>query len=153
KANTYYVQALLDHDFYQQNHAVGPGNFYSEVTKVSLDPATGGVVELKLTKVVRATRYQENLRLPEVAVRSKILEEFHGREVIERATVVLPASYMDEPKRRYPVIYVIPGFGGTHRQGIQRYENEAPPKVPGETEFIRVLLSGNCKWGHHVYAD
>ena len=23
----------------------------------------------------------------------------------------------------------------------------------GETDFIRVLLDGQCEWGHHEYAD
>jgi enterochelin esterase-like enzyme len=153
KPDTYYVQALLDHDFYYQNHATGPGNFYSEVVKVRLDPAAGSVVELNLNKVVPEPRFRESRWLREVTVRSQLLEKFHGREVIERATVVLPASYDDEPERRYPVIYIIPGFGGTHRQLMQQYEVGPPQKNAGETEFIRVLLSGNCKWGHHVYAD
>lgn len=155
KAGTYYVQALLDLDFYYQNHAQGPGNLYSEVLQARLDPTTGGVVELKLTKVIPEPRFQETRWLREVKVRSQLLEKFHGREVIERATVVLPASYDDEQQqqRRYPVIYIIPGFSGTHKQGIQQYGNAPPQKVEGETEFIRVLLSGNCKWGHHVYAD
>jgi len=150
---TYYVQALFDHDFYFQNHAKGPGNFYSDVAQIRLDPAETGVIRLKLTKVVPEPRYEERRWLREVTVRSQLLEKFHGREVIERATIVLPASYDLEERRRYPVIYVIPGFGGTHRQGVQQYESAPPPKIEGETEFIRVMLSGNCKWGHHVYAD
>ena len=27
------------------------------------------------------------------------------------------------------------------------------PREDGEAEFIRVLMTGECKWGHHVYAD
>jgi hypothetical protein len=50
------------------------------------------------------------------------------------------------------VIYNIPGFGGSHRDALG-YANGPPPPGEGETEFIRVMLSGQCKWGHHVYAD
>jgi hypothetical protein len=66
--------------------------------------------------------------------------------------VALPPSYFDEPNRRYPVIYIIPGFSGSHRDS-GRYAEGSPPAGEGEVEFIRVLLSGQCKWGHHVYAN
>src|SRR4029077_10681742 len=44
------------------------------------------------------------------------------------------------------------GFGGTHRPSLQ-YRDAAPQAGEGEAEVIRVVLSGNCKWGHHVDAD
>src|SRR5438046_868024 len=81
----------------------------------------------------------------------RLLSDFHGREVVERAAVVLPDSYLHEPERRYPVVFSIPGFGGTHREALRRW-NSAPKAGDGEVEFIRVALSGNCQWGHHCYA-
>ena len=33
------------------------------------------------------------------------------------------------------------------------YPNGAPPLEAGEVEVIRVLLSGDCRWGHHAFAD
>ena len=33
--------------------------------------------------------------------------------------MVLPASYYDQPERRYPVIFLVPGFGGSHRDALQ----------------------------------
>jgi S-formylglutathione hydrolase FrmB len=72
--------------------------------------------------------------------------------VIERAAVVLPASYFEQPERRYPAIYMVPGFGGSYRDGLQ-FARGPPQADPGEEEFIRVMLDGQCEWGHHVYAD
>jgi pimeloyl-ACP methyl ester carboxylesterase len=89
--------------------------------------------------------------LQEVVIRSDCLSRFHGRDIHEYAGVVLPDSYATSPDRRYPVIYVIPGFGGSHRDAA-RYA-KSRPREAGEAEFIRVMLSGDCKWGHHVYAD
>ena len=48
------------------------------------------------------------------------------------------------------MIYEITGFGGSYWDALYQ---RAPPPAAGETEFIRVLLDGQCQWGHHVYAD
>jgi pimeloyl-ACP methyl ester carboxylesterase len=67
--------------------------------------------------------------------------------------VVLPPTYQRDTARRYPVLYIVPGFGGTHYDAARLYPTGAPPAEEGDAEFIRVLLSGDCKWGHHVFAD
>ena len=64
----------------------------------------------------------------------------------------MPAGYDEHPERRYPVVYEIPGFGGTYWPP-QRERDAAPKPDEDEVDFIRVYLSGDCKWGHHVYAD
>lgn len=151
-AGEYYVQAILDHDFYSQHHARGVGNLYSQVRKCTLDPKSPQTVALVIDQVVRAEPFPENEHVKEVVLRSELLSRFHGREVLERAAVVLPASYTERPEARYPVVYLIPGFGGSHRDALV-YAGGPPPAGEGEVEFIRVMLSGQCKWGHHVYAD
>jgi len=151
-AGKFRVQAMLDHDFYAQNHARGVGNFYSDAAEFSIDPATPAMRDLTLNKIVTADPFPESAWVREIVLPSKLLGQFFGREVLERATVVLPAGYDEHPHRRYPVIYQIPGFGGSHRPSSQ-YRSAAPQAAEGETDFIRVLLSGQCKWGHHVYAD
>ncbi len=191
---TYRVQALLDHDFYYQHHALGPGNLYSEVKTVRIvagpsstatadrrsdddsrnpqpaetgpsttetnSPADGSSsspgqspLSLVLDRVVQPRPLPQNRWLHPVQLRSERLSQFHQRDVIMRAMVVLPASYEHAPDRRYPVLYVIGGFGSTLERMARRYRNGPPPVAEGQAEFIRVLLSGNCKWGHHVYAD
>lgn len=149
----YRVQAILDHDIYSQHPARGVGNFYGPVVELDVtETPQPQVAALTLDKVVEAEPFSESKTVREVVFTSRLLSEFHHREFIDRAAVVLPASYHGEPGRRYPVIYSIPGFSGTHREAL-RYLEGAPPVGDDETEFIRVLLSGNCKWGHHVYAD
>jgi S-formylglutathione hydrolase FrmB len=149
----YRVQALLHHDFYSPYPGRGVGNFFSDVAKFDLDPAASGTVQLVLDQVVEP----KSAPLPdwarEIAIRSPLLSDFHGREVIDRATVILPPSYESRPERRYPVVYIIPGFGGSHL-GRQWLALTGPREAePGEVEFIRVMLSGQCRWGHHVYAN
>lgn len=149
----YRVQAVLDHDFYHQHHARGAGNFYSAVSTWDLDPALPKNYQLVLDQLISEPKFPENAWLREVVVRSELLTKFHRHDVVEKAAVVLPASYATQPERRYPVIYFVPGFGGSHRDAIPRFGQAAPTAGPEEVDFIRVFLSGDCKWGHHVYAD
>lgn len=170
-AGRYRAQAVLDHDFYDPKPADGAGNFYSDVVDVEIadrnsaaaarDSAdknpkqadgAGTTFRLLLTKTVKPTEFPESKWAKEIVLTSRLLEHFRKREVIERATVVLPASYYEEQDRRYPAVYIIPGFGGSHREGL-RYAAAPPLVEKDESEFIRVYLSGRCKWGHHVYAD
>lgn len=149
-AGTYRAQALLDHDHDHQHHARGVGNFYSDPVEIEVVEGEPFVVPLHLSKVVEERPFPDDDRVKEVVLRSELLSEFHGREVMERAAVILPESYHDAPDRRYPVIYIVPGFGGEHRLALRAKHIET---AEGEVEFLRVVLSGNCKWGHHVYAD
>lgn len=153
KPGTYRAQAVLAHDFYNPHPGAGAGNLMSGVRSVDLDPASSGPVELVLNQVIAAPPIPDSKWVKEVAVRSELLSRFHGREVLERAAVALPRSYHDHPDRRYPVIYEVSGFGGSLTGMARAFARE--PRVPaeGEVEFIRVLLSGECKWGHHVYAN
>jgi S-formylglutathione hydrolase FrmB len=152
-AGEYRAQGLLDHDFYNPFPAAGVGNFFSKEVALNHDPQSSGPVSLSLTEVVKAPRFVKSKWVKEVVRQSELLSEFHGRDIDEMAAVVLPADYYDRPAKRYPVIYVVPGFGGSHLHNARRYANSPPEVGAGEIEFIRVLLSGQCKWGHHVYAD
>jgi hypothetical protein len=151
-AGRYRLQAVLDHGFYHQHPGKESGNFHSEVLDAQLDPRSPLAVPLTLNQVIPQRPLRETRWMREVVIRSDLLSSFHGREVLDRAMIVLPLSYFDPPERRYPVIFSIPGFSGDHLEG-QRYANGPPPAGPGEVEFIRVFLGGNCKWGHHVHAD
>ncbi|MBX3414750.1 MAG: hypothetical protein KF708_18830 [Pirellulales bacterium] len=145
----YYAQALLDHDFYSSSPGRGVGNLYSDVVEIEVPADAQAAFDLRLTNEVEAQPFPETEHVQEIARRSDLLSAFHGREVVEVAAIVLPESYAQHPERRYPVMYVIPGFGGSHRDAL-RFASR--PEEPG-VEFIRIMLSGNCKWGHHVYAD
>lgn len=153
----YRVQAFLDHNFYEQNHALGVGNFYSDVINVELGTDEKGPIEIALNETVEPKDFPESDRVREVVLPSELLSSFHGHEVVQRAAVILPESYSDHPERRYPVLYIIPGFGGSHHEAPRYLDADAKGDASegdeNDVEFIRVLLNANCKWGHHVFAD
>lgn len=149
----YFVQAILDQDFYFANHTNGPGNVFSRPKKIKIGPDRPAAFDVELTEVIGEPSYDETEWFKIVSLDSQILSKFHNREVIERAAVVLPPSYHKEPNRRFPVYYIITGFGGTLRHMSMRWGKGQPEPNEGDEEFIRVYLTGQCKWGHHVYAN
>ena len=147
----WHAQAVLDHDFYHSEPAQGVGNFYSDIVTFEVAEGANETIAIALTKTVEPVPFPESEWVREVTIVSKLLSDFHGREVVDRCAVVLPEGYDAAAERRYPVIYSVPGFSGTHLQSASF--PAAPQANEGETDFIRVFLSGQCKWGHHVYAD
>lgn len=148
----YRTQALFDRDRDHHHPGRAPGNLYSEVVDVNVPDAGPLRISLVLTHRIEARAFPEAEGVHEIVLKSDCLSRFHGREVIERAAVVLPASYDSSANRRYPVVYVIPGFGGSHHD-VGQYAGTGRLPEEGEVEFIHVVLSGDCKWGHHVFAD
>lgn len=145
----YRAQALLATHPDVQDHARGPGNRYSDIYEISVRRGRNETIELELTHVVAEAAPLEHPRIRQLKPRSELLSKFHGRDVYERAAVVLPEGYDESPDKRYPVVFAIPGFGGSER--------DAPRYLPfvdaGDQGLILVALSGQCQWGHHVYAD
>ncbi|MEM7453831.1 MAG: alpha/beta hydrolase-fold protein [Planctomycetota bacterium] len=150
---TYHVQAVMDQDFYKSSHARGAGNLFSDPVQMELS-GDRGQVELTLAGTIPAREVEQSEWFKIVRLDSELLEGFHGRPVYEEAAVILPASYAENPDKRYPVYYDITGFGGTLAMIQSRYGRRAPTAAEeGDVEFIRVFLTGQCKWGHHVYAN
>lgn len=144
------VQAVARFNPWERNVGTGAGNGFSAVAK-----AQGDTLEapqrLDIDQIVAEEKFNDTEWAKLLRVRSKKLSEFSGHDVDVQAAVLLPASYKSQPERRYPVIYSIPGFGGTHFMG--RRETPIPEKNREGVEFIRVFLDPSCPLGHHVFAD
>ncbi len=148
----YQAQAVLADSIYAAEPGRGAGNLYSEVREIAVVAGDAKQIALVLDQAVSEPELPAAKWIEPIEIKSELLGKFHHREVIDRAAVVLPASYFTEPARRYPVLYVVPSFGGSYREAWRHFP--APPKAEaGEAEFIRVMLDGQCDWGHHVFAD
>lgn len=147
----YFVQAVLDQDFYFANHNDGPGNFYSSVQEVIVNAGQQFEVNLSLSSIIPSPKYRETELAKVMTYKSQLLSAFHGRNVEDRALVLLPQGYHDASNRRYPVYYEITGFGATIGDLLKQHQSS---RVSADgVDFIHVMLTGQCKWGHHVYAD
>ena len=148
---TYTAHAVMDFDRGDLRFSSAEGNAHSKPLRREFDPTSTGPVALKIDQIYKARRFVETERVKLVDVESKLLSAYHGRPVRLRAGVVLPASFAKEPRRRYPVVYEVPGFGGDHF-GAFRAASRNPSDVAG-IEVVYVVLGPGCRLGHHVFAD
>ena len=128
-AGDYYVQALVNvytrfpradgHTVWAhmdqwegQQFTRSPGNLYSEVHKVHLDPAAGYDVKLELTHVIPPVELPADTAwVKHIRIQSPMLSKFWGHPIYVGATVLLPKGYDQHPEERYPVIYIQGHFG------------------------------------------
>jgi len=148
---TYYAQAVMDFDRGARSFSAADGNGYSKAVRLELDARTSGPVKLVIDQVYQDQPFKETERVKLVEIESRLLSTFHGRPMRLRAGVVLPRSHADSPPRQYPVVYEIPGFGGTHFMAHAAAARNATD-VAG-VEMLYVVLDPSCRLGHHVFAD
>jgi hypothetical protein len=128
-AGDYYVQALMN--VYTQcrrsdGHTVwvhldqwegqqfnrSPGNLYSEVQKVHLDPSAGYDLRLSLTKMIPPVEIPADTEwVKHIKIQSNMLTKFWGQPIYLGATVLLPKGYDTHPSVSYPVLYEQGHFG------------------------------------------
>jgi hypothetical protein len=82
-----------------------PGNLYSDVMKVRLDPEAGYDIELVADNVIPPIPFPEDTEwVKRFRFQSPILTEFWGQPIYLGATVLLPRDY-DRSTISYPVLY------------------------------------------------
>ena len=151
KPGTYYAQAVMDRDLGGRSFTNSPGNLYSKPVKLVFDPKTTGKLALKLDQTATEQKFAETETVKLVEHESKLLTKFHGKPIKLRAGVILPPSFAKDAGKKYPVVYEVPGFGGTHFGALGMVARK-PWDVAG-TEMIWVLLDPSCRLGHHTFAD
>ena len=122
-AGDYYVQALVNvytefprsdgHTIWAhmdqwegQQFNQSPGNLYSAVKKVHLDPAAGYDVPLIADHVIPPNKMPHDTPwVKHIKLQSKLLSAFWGQPIFLGATVLLPKDYDKHPDAHYPVIY------------------------------------------------
>jgi len=101
-------------------------------------------------------------RLTKLTIDSKVLKGNHlGDPHVRPLWVQVPAGYDDDPSGRYPVVYVLMGYGGLlPSMGLRRaYQPTLPESVDALNSersghrFITVYLDGWTKYGGSQYID
>jgi pimeloyl-ACP methyl ester carboxylesterase len=154
-AGDYQIMALLDLDHSFPYSEVGAGDLRSVVVSVrALKPGEAPPQKLVLSKRLEdehPVNDTESIKL--VTFQSPVLSAFWGRPITMRAAVVLPPGYATS-KQRYPTVYRIHGFGGSHlgawRSGPGLLKKMTDGTLP---QMINVFLDGSCPLGHHEFAD
>jgi hypothetical protein len=147
----YYVQALVNiyTEFHRsdgytiwahmdqwegQQFNISPGNLYSEVQRVHLDPA-GYVARLDLTKVIPPVEVPPDTEwVKRIKIQSPILSKFWGRPIYMGAVVLLPKDYDKHPDVSYPVVYEQEHF---QLEAPYRFRTTPADGTPGTKYFAR----------------
>ncbi len=134
------------------------GNLQGKAVEVTFKPGASPVVELSLDRVTEGLEWPAaraaELGVSLVEVKSKLLAEFHGREVALRAAVAPPVKPREGAK--LGAIYVVPGFGGRHVDVIRAASARAAStgveaEVAASTRLI--MLDPESPNGHTLFAD
>lgn len=89
-----------------QNWRRSPGNGYSDVQKLSLDPSKGKTFKFEISQVIPPIEVPEDTEwVKRIKIQSKILSEFWGHPIYIGATILLPSGYDQHPDIYYPTVY------------------------------------------------
>lgn len=111
---TYDIQPLLDVKRMYSYDGEEDGDVIGPVQRVHV--SANATITLQLNEVVRKPAPKSTADVKVFDIVSPLLTKFYAHPVHLRASVVLPIGYT--PKRRYPVVYLQNGFGGTYRDGF-----------------------------------
>jgi hypothetical protein len=121
-AGEYYVQAFInvytefpradghtlwlhEDQWEGQKMFVSPGNLYSDVRKVRLDPA-GSLLKLDANRIIPPVTLPPDTKwVKRIKIKSELLTRFWGRPIYLGAVVLLPRGYDENPDTYYPVMY------------------------------------------------
>ena len=140
------IQAVVRVNPITREAGSGEGDVYSNVISAKLtDDKT---LKLELSQVVAAETFAESERIRLFVMKSPSLSEFFGFDYQIQAGVMLPKDY--DPDKKYPVVYDITGFGGTH-QNIGRMT-----RLPDDNylnQCIVVIPDPSNRYGHSVFCN
>jgi Putative esterase len=127
-----HVVWMHDDQWEGQRWNVSPGNLYSDVQRVHIDAASGGVIRLSAAHVIPpVTIPPDTAWVKRFKFRSALLSKFWGRPIYLGATVLLPKDY-DRTEIRYPVNYI---------QG--HFSLRAPEGFEVGSDFYKAWVSGD----------
>lgn len=151
----YFAQAVLRLNPISGNWRHEPGNLYSDTIHFNNQPQRAPI-EISLNHPVQPRAIPHMPGVEIIDVRSKLLSDFRHADFHMHAGVIWPLNI--QPGRDYPVVYVVPGFGGDHFDAFSR--KEALDKLPAdspERELFNncfcIVLDPDGPNGHTLFAD
>ncbi len=156
---SYRVQAVLDLHQDNSDWKREPGNLYSDTTTIKIGAADGPTAfPITLARAVGPRTLPTPKGVEWFEVKSRLLSEFHHRDIALKAGVVLPIGYDAAATRLYSAVYEVPGFGSERTDAAPIASARA--RLSGDGAEAR--LARSCFWivldpesgnGHTLFAD
>ncbi|MDE3180051.1 MAG: hypothetical protein KGM47_10390, partial [Acidobacteriota bacterium] len=123
-----------------------PGNIYSKVRRVYLDPRNGYDIRIGLTQVIPPVKIPTDTQwVKRIKIKSELLSKFWGQPIYLGAVVLLPKGYDSHPEVHYPVIYEQGHFGLRPAFGFSTVNRKLPPRE------LAFLSNYNRETGYEFY--
>jgi len=146
----YNVQIVWDRNLGGRSIANSPGNLFNTTQSVHISKNKKTVFKIVADRVVPNLSFRETEFVKEMKAPSRLLSTFHGKPMTVDAAIILPKEYYEKPEEKFPVLYMVSGYGGDYHY----FSGNSTPAGPLDSiPFIIVFLDGNCSLGHCVYAD
>lgn len=147
----YYVQIVWDRNLGGRQISESSGNLFSKSNKLNFTKNYAENFNITATEIIpepkpfKDTQYVKELKSP-----SLLLSNFYKKPMAMNGAVILPVEYYSEPERKFPVLFVVFGYGADYH-GVSG--DNSPSVTVADVPFIKVYLDGNCSLGHSVYAN
>lgn len=146
----YFAQVVWDRNTGGRNIGNSPDNMYNEAVKLNFTKNTKQKFSIRCDSVIPHPSFVEMPFMKELRAHSELLSSFYKRETTVDGAVNLPKEYYENPSRKFPVEFIVLGYGGDYHwnsgDSLQAWPLDSFP-------CIRVFLDGNCPWGHSTYAN
>ena len=112
-----------------------PGNYYSEINLIEIKKSTAKqTIRFTLEhKIERKEILPNKDNIKFVKIKSQLLSEFWKRPMYLNAQVILPKGYNKESEKKYPVLFVIGGFGSRYYDNVLSDEDWSSSQIPPMT--------------------
>lgn len=153
KPGYYKMIAILDTNATERGNNVY-GNLYTRREGILHVTDSGASGQLLLSNVFPQRPFSSSDSIKEVMLASPLLTSFRKMAIFHKAGIYLPPSYFTKPQQEFPVVYVIPGWGGVHQQVASGNARKLYGLGSGD-EKIYVFLNPEVQtpYGLHAYVD
>ena len=147
----YYLQIVWDRNLGGRSIANSPGNLFNSSQRIHITKDSKAVFNIVASKVIPGpASFEETEFVKELKAPSPLLSKFHNKSMTVDAAIILPKEYYKEPEGKFPLLFMVSGYGGDYH----RYSGDSTPSaLLNTTPVIKVYLDGNCSLGHSAYAN
>ncbi len=129
-----------------QNWLRSPGNMYSDVQKIQVDPSQPQTIEITCNHVIPPIEVEPDTNwIKRVKFQSKLLSDFWGQPMYIGATILLPKGYKENPDEYYPVNYIQGHFSLRAPYGFREEKPDSEDRRGRRgREFFEYWTSDEC---------
>ena len=130
------------------------GNGFSKKIIREITGQKDEVINITIDQKFKEPEFIETPLIKKAELRSELLSDFYGRTITMKAAIILPPSYLENPRRLYPAVYTIGGFNSRYYQvSISDWNQNRFQMNKMGLDKVFIFLDGTCPFGNHTFAN